>query len=88
MWWQLFTAASIVISTFSIRVRGFIPAQAINATQGSSWDVHDNSTLLLTWHPNGAYDTVISDQLAGNGSTGVSKVCSPSPRCMAAGGYC
>jgi len=78
MLWPLLTAASIIISTFSLRAQGFIPAQAINVTEGSSWDVHDNSTLSLTWDPNGSYSTVISYQLAGNGSMGVSKVCSPS----------
>jgi hypothetical protein len=78
MLWPLLTAASIVISIFSLRAQGFIPAQAINVTEGSSWDVHDNSTLSLTWDPNGSYSTVISYQLAGNGSMGVSKVCSPS----------
>jgi hypothetical protein len=78
MWWPFLTSASIIISIFSLRARGFIPAQAINVTQGSSWDVHDNSTLSLTWYPNGSYSTVISYQLSGNGSMGVSKVCNPS----------
>ncbi|PVG00398.1 hypothetical protein CPB86DRAFT_782744 [Serendipita vermifera] len=47
----------------------YIPATASNATAGFD----DDSTVSITWFPNGAYSTVVSYQQHGAESSGISK---------------
>jgi len=78
MLWPSLIIQSIIASSFSFIAWGYIPAVPANTTLGGpGLDVHDNSSLTLTWKGNGTYGTGVSYQLEGSDSIGISKVCLP-----------
>src|SRR4051794_28566876 len=78
MFWRWLSVQSIIASTLHPLVLGYIPAFPANSTGSASLiDVHDDSSLELTWHPNNQYGSTISYQQHGNMSSGISKVCAP-----------
>lgn len=64
---------AVSLAVLSVSVSAYIPAVAVNASTGLL-DLTDNSTVYLTWNPQGTYSTVVSYQQAGADSQGISKV--------------
>jgi hypothetical protein len=67
-----FLLSGLVLATLFTEALGYTPAVAANSSD--SLNVSDNSTVSITWNPNGGYSTALSYQRAGENSVGISKV--------------
>ncbi|KAI8993874.1 hypothetical protein BD414DRAFT_480700 [Trametes punicea] len=74
--WAIVALLVVVLSTWPALVQAYIPAQPTNQTnitQATGQNTTDDSSLSLLWYPKGSDEEMVSYQLVGAYSTGISK---------------